>query len=194
MLLILMSMSMTFGNVELNRYLKDKDLTYQVIEDKKNKRVIVDLIDKENRIIIFTKYKSDYIKTFDNKLYFPISDSHMSTTTIEVVNNKICILHSVTNVENSINLSEYSCFENKASLNSKLLSIYQEYWNIESDTIDSAYFFLPTKEIPTLKNYTKKTFQYNYLDKNRESFIKCKVPKNTKAMTHPKILNNKCIF
>jgi hypothetical protein len=169
---ILLIGSLVFGNDELNSYLNNKNLQNQIIKDDKNKRIIIDLLYEENRIIIFNEYNySEYKKTFDEKVYF-CNKGVFSNPMIVLINAKINIVCSLPNVENGVSYEEYYQFENFSTLDDILLSIEKRYLNNDDNSIKKDYIFKPQKDIPTLKNYTDENFSEDYLDKNYKEFKK----------------------
>lgn len=176
MFYVLFLANIIFGNDELNRYLDDKNLKYSIVQDTKNQRIIIDLLDNKNRIIIFTKTDNgDYHKIFDEKLYFCNNSSRMFFYSVRIFKNELIIRCTITNVSPSINFNEYYYFKN--DLNNKLLKIEKQYINIDDDTIKKDYMFIPQTNIPTLKNYTNKFFLEEYLLKNEKYFKEEKIVK-----------------
>ncbi len=100
--------SLIFGNEELNSYLNNKDLQHQIIRDKKNERIIIDLLGYKNRIIIFNKKEKMYIKIFDEKLYFCNNkDKLYSNQNLNFKNSNFFVLCSIPNVNNGYYLEFY---------------------------------------------------------------------------------------
>jgi len=168
---ILFIVSLIFGNEELNSYLNDKSLKYQIIKDNSMQRIIVDLLYDKNKIIVFGKErKESYKKIFDEKIYF-CNHSKYSNVMIKKEEQRIFIVCSIPNVDNGLYREFYS-FENFENINSKLLSIRKQYINIDNDTIKNSYIFKPKKDIPTLKDYKNEKFSDKYLNENYKNFIK----------------------
>ncbi len=163
--------SFIFGNEELNNYLNNKNLQHQIIRDKKNERIIIDLLYDESKLIVFRQLKNGtYKKTFDESLYF-CDYYRYSNKMIKKINNKLIIVCSMPNVDNLLYRGYYK-FEDFISLNNKLLSIEKHYININNDKVEAKYIFTPKINIPTLNDFTVKKFSDTYLDKNYENFIK----------------------
>ena len=168
---ILFTVGLLFGNNELNSYLGNKNLQHQIIKDEKNQRIVIDLLDDESRIIIFTKAENKgYKKTFDEKLYFCNNYSY-SNRMIKLENNKLFIVCSMPNVDNSL-YREFYYFEQYSSLTDQLLSIHKQFINIDDDTIKANYIFTPEINIPTLYDFKNENFANEYLNKNYKNFVK----------------------
>ncbi len=159
------------ANSELDGYLNNKNLNYQIIKDKKTKSLIVDLLYDENKMIIFRKDKSNnYKKIFDKKLYF-CQNSKYSNIQIKRNNGTILIVCSMPNVDSGY-LVEYYQFENILKPNSTLNSVNRQYIDIDTDNITSNYIFTPKSNIPNLEDFTHQEFESKYFEDHHYDFKK----------------------
>jgi hypothetical protein len=164
---ILLLVSIVFGNEELNSYLNNKDLENQIIKDEKNKRIIIDLLDDENKMLIFIKeQKGDYQKLLDEKLYFCNDTNTAFFRSLNSSDNYLIVRCFSNNVDGG-QFDMYYYFNSQNILK----QITKAYSNDEG-IIKSTYQFIPKINIPTLSNYKDKNFSYEYLNQNYKNFIK----------------------
>jgi hypothetical protein len=170
-LYILFIVSLLLGNDELNKYLNNQKLQHQIIKDEKNQRIIVDLLYDESRMIIFSKNQNkDYQKVFDEKLYFCEDNSRMTFSNVEIFNNQLVVICTITNVAPNTNFIAKYYFN---LLESHVLTeVIKSYYNIEGDSITSEHHFVPQLNIPTLYNFQDEDFANEYLHKNYKNFVK----------------------
>ena len=90
---------------------------------------------------------------------------------IKLENNKLFIVCSMPNVDNSL-YREFYYFEQYSSLTDQLLSIHKQFINIDDDTIKANYIFTPEINIPTLYDFKNENFANEYLNKNYKNFVK----------------------
>jgi|GEM_PF-6245814 len=163
---ILFLSSIIFGNSELDSYLKNKELEHHIIKDAKNQIVVIDLLDTENKMIIFSKNKN---KVFHQKLYFCEDNSRMTFTDVEIFNNQLVAICTITNVAPSTNFIAKYYFDLPESY--ALTEIIKLYYDIESDSMTNEYQFIPKINIPTLYDFKDKNFANDYLSKHYKDFI-----------------------
>ncbi|TLS70953.1 hypothetical protein FE246_08270 [Aliarcobacter thereius] len=166
-LVLILFLNNIYANEELNRYLNDEKFPkYKIIKDEINNNIYIDLLGKENKLLIFTKNKEKYKKTFDEKLYFCDSDNSIWFTSFSQINNNYII----------------SCFSNyidrvqrhiKFYFNPKDLKLF-EIKRVDANqdgVLKGIYIFKPEKNIKTLYDFKNKDFMDKYLDKNEKNFI-----------------------
>jgi len=155
-LYILLTINLIFGNDELNNYLDNKRLEYKIIKDKRNQRIIIDLLDNNNK----------FQKIFDNEFYF-CKDSN------------IVFFRHITIEENLLRINCFSNFVDRGQFS--LNFFFNSFNNLEKITKQyftntginkSSYFFYPKNKIPTLYDFKNENFANKYLNQNYKLFFK----------------------
>ena len=164
---LLFIVGILLGNNDLDSYLTNKKLQHQIIKDEKNQIIIIDLLDTENKMMVFSKNETDYKKTFDERLYFCKSNNIVWFQNIYFKNDNYII----------------SCFSNYVDRGQRDISLYFNYKNLklvkitredgdQEGVLRASYQFIPEVNIPILSDFKSKSFADNYLSKNYKNFIK----------------------
>lgn len=168
---VIFLVNIVFGNDDLNSYLNNKNLEHSIIKDEKNQRVIIDLLDNENRMIVFSKNSNgDYKKTFDEKLYFCKTSNIMWFQNI-FIKNDYYIVDCFSNYVDRMQRDITFYFDNE---NFELLKIVREDAD-QQGVVEQSYTFTPKSNIPNLTNFKKQNFSEEYLSKNEKNFIQAKI-------------------
>lgn len=164
---ILFTVGLLFGNNELNSYLGNKNLQHQIIKDEKNQRIVIDLLDDKNKILIFIKEQNgDYQKFLDEKLYF-CSDTNTAFFRSFNISDNYLIVRCFNNNVDGGQFDMYYYFNSQNILK----QITKAYSN-EEGIIKSTYQFIPKINIPTLYDFKNENFANEYLNKNYKNFVK----------------------
>ena len=181
-LYILFVVNLVFGNEELDSYINNDNLKQNIIKDEKYQRIIIDLLDNKNKMIIFNKNKNDnYKKAFDEKIYF-CEDSNIIFFKSILIKEKLLKINCFSNFvdEGQFSLDFYF------NISGTLQQIRKEYFT-DMGVSKVLYKFIPKDFIPRLKNFTNKSFSEQYLNINSKNFIEVNyISSNNNKTIQPK--------
>ncbi|QFR50374.1 hypothetical protein FJR48_11810 [Sulfurimonas lithotrophica] len=159
-LALLFIFSFCLGNDELDNYLNNKDLQYNIVKDKKEQIIAINLLEIENRLIIFQKDNKDYKQIFNEKLYFCKNSNIAWFLDIYIENQNYqikCFSNYVDRVQRDITL-----YFNIHNFKLSNITIYDSN---NQGIIQTSYNYIPTQEVLTLYDFKDENVYNKYIMK-----------------------------